>query len=84
MKPASSKTCTAPTWTSPQVISNPGVVTIENAPGSLVLFQGRYSLHRVKPIHGERSRWLALLGYDTKPGVMSSDHLRMMRYGRVK
>jgi hypothetical protein len=62
---------------------HPGVVTIENAPGSLVLFQGRYSLHRVKPIHGNRSRWIALLGYDTKPGVVSSDHLRKMRYGRV-
>lgn len=64
--------------------SRDGVVTIENEPGSLVLFKGRYSLHRVTKIGGKRSRFIGLFGYDTKEGVNSSDHLRRMRYGRTK
>ena len=52
-------------------------------PGALVLFQGRYTIHRVTPIKGKALRLVALLGYDTKPGVVSSEHLRYMRYGRT-
>lgn len=52
-------------------------------PGTLILFEGRYSIHRVTTIRGDRQRLMALLGYDTKPGVVSSDHLRYMRYGRT-
>ncbi|MDZ4834795.1 MAG: hypothetical protein SGJ27_13540 [Candidatus Melainabacteria bacterium] len=62
--------------------SNEGVVTLEIEPGSLVLFEGRNSLHRVTRIEGEQLRLIALLGYDTKPGTLSSDYLRKMRYGR--
>jgi len=60
-----------------------GVRTIANHPGTLLLFQGRYSIHRVTPIGGKKLRHMALLGYDTKPGVMSSEHLHYMRYGRT-
>lgn len=52
-------------------------------PGTLILFEGRYSLHRVTPIAGSRTRLVALLGYDAKPGVRSSEHLQYMRYGRT-
>lgn len=62
--------------------SSEGVVTLEIEPGSLVLFEGRNSLHRVTHIEGDRLRLIALLGYDTKPGTVSSDYLRKMRYGR--
>jgi hypothetical protein len=62
--------------------SDEGVVTLEIEPGSLVLFEGRNSLHRVTRIEGDRTRFIALLGYDTKPGTLSSDYLRKMRYGR--
>ena len=58
------------------------VVHLENRPGTLVLFQGRYSIHRVTPIVGSRPRWIGLFGYDSKPNVMSTPHLREMRYGR--
>jgi hypothetical protein len=51
-------------------------------PGTLLLFQGRHSLHRVTPIRGATSRLVALLAYDTKPGTVSSDLLRLARYGR--
>ena len=51
-------------------------------PGTLLLFQGRHALHRVTPIRGATSRLVALLAYDTKPGTVSSDFLRLARYGR--
>lgn len=62
--------------------SDEGVVTLEIEPGSLVLFEGRNSLHRVTRIEGEQPRLIALLGYDTKSGTVSSEYLRQMRYGR--
>lgn len=51
-------------------------------PGTLLLFQGRHSIHRVTEIHGPTTRLVALLAYDTKPGTVSSDLLRLARYGR--
>lgn len=53
-------------------------------PGSLVLFRGMNTLHRVSTIHGSRSRLVALLGYVLDPQATSTDHLRMIRYGRTQ
>lgn len=61
-----------------------GVITLDIEPGSLVLFEGRNSLHRVSHIKGKTLRLIALLGYDTKPGTVSSDYLRRIRYGRTE
>lgn len=61
-----------------------GVVTLPMVPGTLLVFEGRWSLHRVSPIAGPVSRLVALLGYDTKPGTMSSDLLKQLRYGRTE
>ena len=36
-----------------------------------------------RPIAGTTPRLVALLGYDTKPGTMSSELLKEVRYGRV-
>ena len=58
-------------------------MTLPMTPGTLLVFAGRHSLHRVSPISGPTSRLVALLGYDTKPGTMSSDLLKEVRYGRV-
>jgi hypothetical protein len=52
-------------------------------PGTLLIFEGRYSLHRVSPVHGPTARHVGLLAYDTKPGTTGSDLLRMDRYGRT-
>lgn len=60
------------------------VQLVENKPGTLVLFKGRHSLHRVTPIKGKTSRLMGLFGYDTKPNTQSSDYLRRIRYGRTK
>ena len=61
-----------------------GVVTLAMTPGTLLIFEGRHSLHRVSPIKGTRLRHVGLLAYDTKPGTMGSDLLRMDRYGRTE
>jgi hypothetical protein len=59
------------------------VVTLAMNPGTLLIFEGRYSLHRVSPIDGPVLRHVGLLAYDTKPGTMGSDLLRQDRYGRT-
>lgn len=59
------------------------VVTLPMTPGTLLVFAGRNSIHRVSPIAGTTPRLVALLGYDTKPGTMSSELLKEVRYGRV-
>lgn len=63
---------------------NSRVVRIKNHPGTLVLFKGRYSIHRVTPIKGKTSRLMGLFGFDSQPNVCSTPHLLEMRYGRQK
>ncbi|HLK45682.1 MAG TPA: hypothetical protein VKT18_06815 [Acidimicrobiales bacterium] len=60
-----------------------GVVTLPMTPGTLLVFEGRHSIHRVSPIAGPRLRHVGLLAYDTTPGTTSSDLLREVRYGRA-
>jgi len=60
------------------------VRTIAMNPGTLLIFEGRNSLHRVSPISGPRLRHVGLLAYDTRPGTTGSDLLRMSRYGRTE
>jgi hypothetical protein len=52
-------------------------------PGTLLLFEGRYSMHCVSRIEGRTSRLVGLLAYDTKPGTCASPLLQQARYGRV-
>jgi hypothetical protein len=60
------------------------VETLPMRPGTLLVFEGRHSLHRVSPIAGGRWRHVGLLAYDTKPGTTGSDLLRADRYGRTE
>lgn len=60
-----------------------GVVTVPMTPGTLMLFEGRHSIHRVTPIRGDVARYVGLFGYDRKPGTCSSPLLRTIRYGRT-
>jgi len=59
------------------------VIEARMSPGTLALFEGRHSIHRVTRVEGDVPRLIALLGYDTKPGTLSSDRLKQRRYGRV-
>lgn len=60
------------------------VTTVPMDPGTLMLFEGRRSIHRVTPVRGSRPRYVALLGYDTKPRTCGSELLRLVRYGRAE
>jgi hypothetical protein len=60
------------------------VVRLPMTPGTLLIFEGRNSIHRVSPIVGPTTRLVGLLAYDTKPDTVSSDLLRMSRYGRIE
>jgi len=64
--------------------TDPSLVRVEPmTPGTLMIFDGRWSLHRVDPIIGDQPRYVALLAYDTKPGTDSTDTLKVARYGRL-
>jgi len=58
------------------------VHTLEQSVGDLVVFQGRYTLHRVTDVHGDAPRLIAVLSYDTKPGTTLTPHTRKTFYGR--
>ncbi len=60
------------------------VEVLPMTPGTLLVFEGRHSLHRVSPIAGRRWRHVGLLAYDTEPGTLGSDLLRADRYGRTE
>ena len=52
--------------------------------GSLVLFRGRNSMHRVTPVKGNQTRLLVVLAYNTEPGISLSESARMTFYGRLR
>lgn len=58
------------------------VVVLPMTPGTLLVFEGRHSLHRVSPVGGTRLRHMGLLAYDTEPDRQGSVLLRRERYGR--
>ncbi len=52
-------------------------------PGTLVLFRGRNSMHRVTPTKGDRTRILVVLAYNSEPGIALSESARMTFFGRL-
>lgn len=59
------------------------VVRLPMTPSTLLIFEGRHSVHRVSPIAGATDRLVGLLAYDTQPGTCSTELLRLARYGRT-
>ena len=57
--------------------------TLAIGDGSLVLFRGRNSLHRVAPVASEHARILVTLNFNTEPGIMLSELARMAFFGRL-
>jgi hypothetical protein len=63
---------------------DPRIRSAPLAAGSLNVFAGRNTLHRVSPVTGSRSRLIAVLSYYEKSGVkMSAEELRGF-YGRAE
>jgi hypothetical protein len=52
-------------------------------PGDLQLFRGRYSLHRVSDVRGERARHTAIFAYSERPGMLGSAERTRQLFGRV-
>ena len=51
--------------------------------GALVLFRGRNAMHRVTPNEGSQTRLLAVLAYNTEPGIALSKDAQKTFYGRT-
>ena len=59
------------------------VKTLHMEEGTLVLFKGLNSLHRVTPTIGNRTRILVVLAYNNTAGVSLSETARMTFFGRL-
>ncbi len=53
-------------------------------PGTLVMFRGRNSMHRVTPSVGDRARMLVVFAYNAEAGISLSESARLTFYGRVE
>lgn len=60
-----------------------GVEVLPTRPGSLIVFRGMHTVHRVTRVEGPTARLVGLLGYAMTPDTTSTDHLRRIRYGRL-
>jgi hypothetical protein len=49
--------------------------------GTLSLFRGHYSLHRVTPVKGKRQRIQAILGYSARPNLYGDKASSILHYG---
>lgn len=59
------------------------VYTLELQPGDLQIFKGRYSLHRVAPVRGERSRYVGIFSFVETEGMCGGVERTRQLYGRV-
>ncbi len=59
------------------------VDTLSMDAGTLVLFRGRNSMHRVTAVEGKRTRILVVLAYNSAPGISLSESARMTFFGRL-
>ncbi len=51
--------------------------------GDLLLFRGKNSLHRVTPVTDDSTRQLAVLAYNSQPGISLSKTAQITFYGRT-
>lgn len=57
------------------------VKTVPFTEGSMMIFQGLYSLHQVAPVIGRRKRIVAVLSYDTRPGQVAPPGRNLELFG---
>lgn len=58
------------------------ISTLDMNAGTLVLFRGRNSMHRVTPTVGDTTRMLVVLAYNSQPGIALSESASNTFYGR--
>jgi hypothetical protein len=61
---------------------DPLVKTLPQQAGTLNVFKGKNTIHRVTPVVGERDRIVAVFSYYERPGVLFSAEERIGFYGR--
>ncbi len=59
------------------------VVVLPFTVGTLLIFGGRQTLHRVTRVHGSRPRLVPVLCYSENPGCTNSDAVRKLFWGRT-
>ena len=59
------------------------VQTLPLAPGTLNVFKGKNTAHRVTPVEGDHARIIAVFSYYERPDVTFSDTERLGFYGRT-
>ena len=60
------------------------VVRLPFEPGTLSIFHGSRSLHRVTRCGGKRDRLVAVLCFASEPGAVNSDAVRKLFWGRTR
>jgi len=60
------------------------VRTLLLKPGTLNVFKGKNTAHRVTPVVGDRERIIAVFSYYERPGVQFSENERLGFYGRAE
>ena len=61
---------------------NPDRQQLVVSPGTLNVFRGKNTLHRVTPVKGSRDRIIAVFSYYENKGVRFSDEENLGFYGR--
>ena len=59
------------------------VKSLPLSPGTLNVFKGKNTAHRVTPVEGDRARIVAVFSYFEDPGVSLSEKERLGFYGRA-
>jgi hypothetical protein len=62
---------------------DPQVQTLKLRAGTLNVFRGKNTAHRVTPVKGNRERMVAVFSYYEKPGVLFSAEEQLGFYGRT-
>jgi len=63
--------------------SREGVVHLPFTPGTLLIFGGRQTIHRVTRVKGDKPRLVPVLCYSEKPGMTNSESVRKLFWGRA-
>jgi hypothetical protein len=61
-----------------------GIVRLPFDAGAMSIFSGRRSLHRVTRIDGNTTRLVAVLTFNSEPGVVNSPEVRRLFWGRTE
>ena len=62
--------------------SQQDVASLPFSPGTLLIFGGNQTLHRVTKVHGPRPRLVPVLCYSEKPNQQNSESVRRLFWGR--